>query len=180
MNGRMPSEEHCETCKAYIQAARKKHLDSPQYKKKKLIKSCDALMSLIVRIKANWTCVKCQRHYPPFISQRSGLPAQNIMTNSHYFGRGKWGTRFDFNNCDGMCIFCHQKVENNKKETVEGFNYEAYMIAKIGEAKLELLRQKSLMRMQYREGQLLQLQAELKAELETLLDYHRESEIIIP
>lgn len=178
--GRDNSEEHCATCAAYLKEQRAKKLSSPQHAKAKLVKSIDDTMSLIVRIRGDWTCIKCKRLYPPFVSQRTKLPAQNIMTNSHYFGRGKWGTRFDFKNTDPMCIFCHQKVENHKEETVEGFNYKEYMLAKLGEQGFELLRQKSLMEMHYREPTLLQIQAEMKKQLELLLDYNGESEIIIP
>ena len=179
VNGRPPSEEHCEACKGWEAAQRQKRLSSPAYKRSKLVTSIDDIFSLIIRIRGNWTCIKCKRTYVPVTSRITGLPAQNIMTNSHYFGRGKYGTRWDPDNCDPICIFDHQKVENNKTETIEGFNYKEYKIKQIGEQRFIHLEEKSKMSMQYREPQLLQIKERLKKELIQLLDYGPESRIII-
>lgn len=165
VNGRQPSEEHCESCKGWEAAQRMKRLSSSGYKRAKLVTSIDDIFSLIIRIKGDWTCVKCKRTYPPVISRITGLPAQNIMTNSHYYGRGKYGTRWDEDNCDPMCIFCHQKVENNKTNEIEGFHYQEYLIKKIGEQRFLLITEKSKMRMHYKEHQLIEIKERLKAEL---------------
>lgn len=179
-NGRLPSDDHCEFCKDWEAEQCRKRLSSPMYKRSKLVKSLDDIMSLIVRIRGDWTCIKCKRTYPPVISRTTGLPAQNIMTNSHFFGRGHWATRYDFDNTDPMCLFCHAKVENHKYEDVEGFNYEEYMIKKLGQARLDVLKMKSKMIMQYKEHQLLGLKEEMKPILLTLLDPYHERTILLP
>lgn len=172
VNGRMPSEEHCESCNGWEAEQRRKRLSSPAYNRSRLIRSIDDIFSLLVRIKGNWTCVKCGRTYPPVTSRITGLPAQNIMTNSHFFSRGNYALRWDYDNCDPMDIFCHQKVENHKKDTIEGFNYEEYVKAKIGDQKYMIMEQKAKMTMRYREPQLLEIKERLKMELIELIGYN--------
>jgi len=82
------------------------------------------------------------------------------------------GTRWELEDLDPMDIFCHQKVENAKKEDVEGFNYEQYMIQKIGVERLELLRIKSEMYAGYSIADLLLIQADWQRILrETMAQY---------
>ena len=140
-----PQDKHCDICTAQRKEARKYRLMSPSYQRSKVIKKLDEVTSLIVRIKADWTCQKCHRKYPPVMSLRTGLPAQNIMTTSHFFskGAGGMGIRFDYDDLDALCIFCHQKIENHKHEFIEGFNYEKYMREKLGDEKYQLLEYKA-------------------------------------
>jgi len=167
-----PPDQHCAECPSFNKEARKRRLSSPQHQRSILIKKIDDAVSLVVRIRGNWTCIKCHTRYPPVISRRTGLPAQNLMTSSHYFGRGKMGTRWELEDLDPMDIFCHQKVENAKKEDVEGFNYEQYMIQKIGVERLELLRIKSEMYAGYSIADLLLIQADWQRILrETMAQY---------
>lgn len=109
---------------------------NPSHQRSKLIEKMDDVFSLIIRIEGGWECVKCHRVYEPTID-RNGKPRQRLMTTSHYFSRGDTGGRWNKKNCDPMCIFCHQKVENNKERTIEGFNYRDYMIAKLGKTEFD-------------------------------------------
>lgn len=167
-----PPDVHCPECEKYNKEARKRRLASPQHKRSKIIHKIDEVTSLIVRIRGEWKCIKCQRVYPPVISKRTGLPAQNLMTASHYFSRGKFGTRWELENQDPMCIFDHQKVENNKKEIVEGFNYEEYMKNKLGSKRFEVLRIKSEMRAKYSITDLEFLLDDFQKQLRTTIDLY--------
>lgn len=140
-----PSTVHCDDCPKYQKEDKKRRmLKKSINRRRQIVEELDDIVSLVVRIKANWVCVKCHKRYAPHLSELTGLPAQKLMTASHYFSRKKYGTRWDFDNIDAMCLFCHQKVENNKKEWVEGFNYELFMLNKLGEKRFDLL--------QYRAG----------------------------
>lgn len=136
---------HCETCSEQIKEAKRLKKFSPTTKRKQLITELDDVTSLIVRIRAHWTCRKCNRRYEPVISKRTGLPAQNLMTCSHFFakGSGGLGIRWDYDDLDALCIFCHQKVENHKYEWIEGFHYQQYMITKLGQERYNLLEYKA-------------------------------------
>lgn len=101
-----------------------------------------------------------------------------MMTNSHFFKRGLWGTRWDFDNQDAMCTFCHSAIENHKTDWIEGFNYQEFMVAKIGVSGLEALRIKSEREMHFKEWELKKIEAEMKITLERLLDYQGDSRLI--
>ena len=167
-----PPDVHCPECEKFNKEARIKRLASPQHQRSILIKKIDDCVSLIIRIKAEWTCVKCQRKYPPVLSRRTGLPAQNLMTTSHYFNRGDMSIRWDYEDLDAICIFCHQKIENHKKDDVEGFNYEQYMINKLGAQRFELLRQKSMMFARYTIQDLQFILEEKQKELKTVIELY--------
>ena len=164
-----PQDVHCDTCKEEIKAEKRLKRFSTTNERKILIKKLDDTVSLIVRIQADWTCVKCKRKYPPVISKYTKLPAQNLMTTSHYFGRGKNGVRWDHANLDAICIFCHQKIENNKKDVIEGFHYEQYMKQKLGADKFNLLEYKATYTTKYSVIDLRIMLAEEKRKLQLLL-----------
>jgi hypothetical protein len=145
---------------------------SPSYQRGKVKAELDAVYSTIRRIKGNWTCVKCHRQYEPEID-KDGIPRQKIMTTSHYFGRGDMGGRYDDDNTDPVCIFCHQKIENNKRNTIEGFNYEEYMIQKLGPEGFERLRIKCDSITKYSTFDLTILLQEYKKELYAILGRSR-------
>lgn len=78
----------------------------------------------------------------PYVRSKNKF-GQTQMTNSHYFKRGKYGTRWEEDNCDPMCWECHVKIENHKHETIEGFNYETYMLLKLGHKRFNNLQMKA-------------------------------------
>lgn len=164
-----PQDHHCEKCAEQIKAAKKLKKLDPGYQRKKIIKKLDEVTSLIIRIKADWTCVKCKRKYTPVISRYTHLPAQNLMTTSHYWGRGESGTRWDEKNLDAMCIFCHQKIENHKHDETEGFNYETYMKQKLGLDAYDLLEYQYRTGTKYSSFELQVLLSEKQKELDYLL-----------
>ena len=107
-----------------------------------LEKKLDEIVSVYARAKADWKCIKCRRRYMP-VKGRNGIPRQNILTASHYFNRWKKSTRWDIDNIDPACIFCHTEIENSKKKPVDGFVYKEYMINKLGIMGFEELEFKS-------------------------------------
>lgn len=166
-----PQEKHCETCSEQIKEAKRLKKFSPATKRRQLIVELDDVTSLIVRIRAHWTCRKCNRMYQPVISKISGLPAQNLMTCSHFFakGSGGLGIRWDYDDLDALCIFCHQKIENHKKDWIEGFNYQQYMVTKLGQERYDLLEYRANSTTHYTEFDLQIMLAERNKELEPLL-----------
>lgn len=60
----------------------------------------DAVFSNAVRERDRWTCQRCNKYYPE--GKRQGLHC------SHFFGRARYSTRFDFDNCEALCHGCHQ------------------------------------------------------------------------
>jgi hypothetical protein len=108
-----------------------------------LAKKLDDITSVIVRIRADWRCIKCGRRYEPIRSRFNGLPRQNMLTTSHYWNRWRHSVRWDYANLDAMCKFCHDEVEHKKHEEVDGFNYENYMFEKLGQAEYERMMRRS-------------------------------------
>lgn len=56
------------------------------------------------------------------------------LQNSHYFGRGNESTRFEPNNCDALCMGCHQIWGSTDRE-----GYRAFKLKQLGEKGFKLL-----------------------------------------
>jgi len=63
------------------------------------LRPADIKFSQIIRTRDGWRCVRCGTQYYP--------PTRGLQ-NSHFWGRGRENTRFDFENCDALCTACHQ------------------------------------------------------------------------
>jgi 5-methylcytosine-specific restriction endonuclease McrA len=87
------------------------------------IRRADTLFSLYLRKKRGYICEKCAR----FFAGGKGL------TVSHFHGRRKESVRFDEENCDILCIRCHQYFESHKTE------YEAWKSERLGARTFNLL-----------------------------------------
>ena len=74
----------------------------------------DSLFSKIIRTRDNWRCSRprCRTQY---------LPPTNALHNSHYFGRSKYSTRFDEENCDALCHGCHSYWGSTDPEGYRNF-----------------------------------------------------------
>ena len=88
----------------------------------------DKLWSQYIRTRDNWTCQRCQKKY---------VPPTNALHCSHFFSRGKWGVRFDEENCEPLCYGCHSHLGGNP---IEHVNHKEFML---GSERLEKLRQKA-------------------------------------
>lgn len=85
----------------------------------------DVVFSLFVRTRDDWTCQRCHKKY---------TPPTNALHNSHYFGRGREGTRFEPDNCDALCHGCHQHWGSADKE-----GYRAFKIKQLGQKRFDTL-----------------------------------------
>lgn len=50
------------------------------------------------------------------------------LQNSHYFGRRRENTRFDPENCDALCFYCHQVWGSEDRES-----YREFKVRQLGE-----------------------------------------------
>ncbi len=84
----------------------------------------DILFSRMIRQRSENKCDMCGK------SQDMGYQ----MTCSHFFNRNKKSLRFHPDNCDCLCLGCHQKVEGDKS----GY-YREWKIKRLGEAKFGVI-----------------------------------------
>jgi hypothetical protein len=76
-------------------------------------------------------CVRCGSRVE---FNEKGLPVSH--QNSHYWGRRNWSVRYDPENCDTLCMFCHFKWGSDQRR-----DYEAFKRKQLGETayrKLEI------------------------------------------
>jgi hypothetical protein len=85
----------------------------------------DSTFSQYVRARDGWTCVRCGGYHEP--------PTKALHC-SHYFGRGREGTRFDPENADALCHGCHQYWGSADKE-----GYRNFKINQLGQKGFDLL-----------------------------------------
>lgn len=90
------------------------------------IDKADQLFSEYIR-RRDGKCVRCGRR---------GTGEKGIvgLQNSHYFGRRNESTRFDSENCDALCLGCHQIWGSNDREA-----YREFKIRQLGERGFKLL-----------------------------------------
>lgn len=113
--------------------------------RKKLIKKIDDLVSKIVR-ERDKKCI-----YDPSHSTK-------WLTCSHFWNRGKMGTRFDLENCDAACWPCHKwRLEKQKN----GW-YRDFKLKQLGEERYTLLEYRSKNNPHFKEVELQILFEELK------------------
>ncbi len=94
--------------------------------RQKLTKQLDDFWSLVVRQRANHTCVKCGRVMIP----GSG----NAMNAHHFIGKGSRSTRWDLDNGICLCAGCHRmktdaahrQPEKFKKWVIDEYGEEWY------------------------------------------------------
>ncbi len=73
------------------------------------LRKTDTLFSQYLRKKRNWSCEKCHKFCP----DGKGLQI------SHFWGRRNENTRFDEENCDVLCFYCHQYFHERPAEYTE-------------------------------------------------------------
>lgn len=92
------------------------------------ILAADTWFSKCVREAAGWTCERCGGQYE---EGTSGLHC------AHFHSRGKWGTRFDPDNCNSLCYGCHSYIDRNPHEKIEWFE------SRLGDGLSQILRDKA-------------------------------------
>ena len=96
------------------------------------IRKTDSIFSLQVRAKAGWLCESCGDGYG---NNPQGLHA------SHYWGRGRENTRFDFDNCMALCFYCHMHLGHGDRRD----EYTELMIKKLGNKGFKELKVRAFM-----------------------------------
>lgn len=85
----------------------------------------DKVFSDFIRTRDGWKCQRCGTPYTP--------PTKALQC-SHYFGRGAENTRFDPENCDALCTYCHSYWGSTDKE-----GYRNFKIKQLGQAGFDRL-----------------------------------------
>lgn len=66
-----------------------------------------------------WTSKKADTEFSQYIRERDKFCyfkcANPAKQNSHFWGRANSSTRYDPENCDGVCGGCHMRHEGNKQ-----------------------------------------------------------------
>ncbi|HLH93523.1 MAG TPA: recombination protein NinG [Xanthobacteraceae bacterium] len=66
-----------------------------------------------------WTSAKADKLFSKFIRERDRVCffrcGRSATQNSHFWGRANSATRYDPENCDGVCGKCHFTHEGNKQ-----------------------------------------------------------------
>jgi hypothetical protein len=84
-----------------------------------------------------WTSAKADQEFSRFIRARDTrcFFCPNPTTQcSHFWGRGNSATRYDPDNCDGICGGCHMRHEGNKQGL-----YREKKLAQLGESRYKVL-----------------------------------------
>ena len=82
----------------------------------------DILFSRLIRLRAKGLCEYC-----------GGWVGYPKLAVSHYFGRRNGNTRFDEENCQALCFFCHMTLTENPHE------YYEWMRKRLGEDAYNML-----------------------------------------
>ena len=85
----------------------------------------DKVFSDAVRTRDKWSCQRCNKYYPS--GKRQGLHC------SHFYGRAKYSTRFDFDNAEALCYGCHQYLRSHPEE------HRKHKMIKIGKSTFQKL-----------------------------------------
>lgn len=88
----------------------------------------DDVFSQFIRLRD----MECRRCFSRVHLNEKGLPVSHEA--SHYFGRGKWGTRFDPENVDTLCFACHKIWGSDDKE-----GYKVFKINQLGQQAFDAL-----------------------------------------
>jgi hypothetical protein len=82
-----------------------------------------------------WTSAKADKEFSLFIRDRDKtcfFCPNKATQNSHFWGRGNSATRYDPENCDGICGGCHMRHEGSKQGL-----YRDLKIVQLGQARYD-------------------------------------------
>ncbi len=79
------------------------------------IDQADKVFSQFIRLR-DGECMRCGSRVE---LNNNGMPITH--QNSHYFSRGREGTRFDPQNCDCLCYGCHVRWGGDEREDYKDF-----------------------------------------------------------
>ncbi len=85
----------------------------------------DIDFSNFIRERAKWRCEYCHK-----LCKVNGTTLFQLEA-SHYWGRGKWSTRYDIENVFALCSSCHKRMGGyTRSETGE---YDLWVKQKLGD-----------------------------------------------
>lgn len=129
----------------------------------------NAVFSLYIKCRDNWQCVRCGMLFQIPLNhtetaRRADKTSFEWLDNSHYFGRGRWpNLKFEKDNCDALCRFCHNDFEN-KKST----DYKEFKENQLGSERYEALLKKKNGVLRLREPDKIDLMNWLLEEIEVM------------
>jgi hypothetical protein len=94
------------------------------------IDKADELFSVYIRLRDK-RCVRCGKLGEPDKKGRLIVGLQN----SHFFNRWREGTRFDEENCDTLCMGCHEYWGEKDYEA-----YRDFKINRLGKSRFNLMK----------------------------------------
>lgn len=86
----------------------------------------DKIFSKFIRERADWKCEYCGKDYR---DNPQGLHC------SHYWGRGREGTRFEPDNCAALCFYHHRLLGHGDARD----EYKQMMIDRLGQKRFDEL-----------------------------------------
>ena len=101
--------------------------------KKIKVTKLDKMFSDFIRARDKYTCQFCGNRFDPYVPY--GLQGLDC---SHFWGRASKATRFDPENADALCTYCHFKHEPNK----QGF-YREFKIKQLGQEGYDALEKRA-------------------------------------
>lgn len=114
--------------------------------------TADLKFRILVKERDKWICHKCHKDY----SNNKGL-----YHCSHFWGETRSSTRFDFDNCIGLCYYCHYGDKINGWEYNKQGEYREYMIKLLGQKRYKELEKRANTLMSRRDA-IIQLMNKLK------------------
>jgi hypothetical protein len=112
----------------------------------------DTVFSLIIRLRAGFTCDRCKR----FFHMGHGLQC------SHFFGRRHKATRWDPDNAAAHCFGCHRYLGENPIE------FTAWVKSYLGDVRYEALQRRKQQIVKRTKAELEDLYKHLKEQYELL------------
>lgn len=92
-----------------------------------------------------WSEVEADRNYSTHIIKRDGEKCLrcnciSFLSNSHFHGRSHSATRYDDENCDCLCVWCHTILEALKNT---GEEYYEWKLKQLGAERFRLLAERA-------------------------------------
>lgn len=111
----------------------------------------DAVVSDLVRERADWTCEHCHKVFP----ERKGAG----LHCSHYWGRRNRSTRWMGDNLFAHCFGCHQKLGGSPHK------FKAWVFKQLGETRYDELTLRANKPRKYTKADRKEMQTHYKAQL---------------
>jgi 5-methylcytosine-specific restriction endonuclease McrA len=89
------------------------------------LSTADKVFANWIKERDKYTCQRCHKQY---------AKGDGGLHNSHYFGRIRYTTRFQPENCVALCFYCHKYFDETNKKA-----YYEFKVKQLGLKKLNAL-----------------------------------------